>query len=89
MKIIDYINCNNDNIISKESKMIANVLLSGTPYQIYNYKQISDEVYNKYGCYIRFNYLDKTASQKTMFLLTQLDNMQVKYLNSAQNYIFH
>ena len=65
MKIIDYINCNNDNIISKESKMIANVLLSGTPYQIYNYKQISDEVYNKYGCYIRFNYLDKTASQKS------------------------
>lgn len=64
MKIIDYINCDNDDIISKESKMIANVLLSGSPYQIYNYKQISDEVYNKYGCYIRFNYLDKTASKK-------------------------
>ncbi|MBO5385874.1 HNH endonuclease [bacterium] len=64
MKIIDYIDCNNDDIISKESKMIANVLLSGSPYQIYNYKQISDEVYNKYGCYIRFNYLDKTASKK-------------------------
>lgn len=64
MKIIDYINCDNNDIISKESKMIANVLLSGSPYQIYNYKQISDEVYNKYDCYIRFNYLDKTASKK-------------------------
>ena len=67
MKIIDYIDCNNDDIISKESKMIANVLLSGSPYQIYNYKQISDEVYNKYGCYIRFNYLDKTFYQKGNF----------------------
>ena len=52
MKIIDYINCDDDNIISRESKMIANVLLSGTPYQIYNYKQISDEVYNKYDCFL-------------------------------------
>jgi len=64
MTIKNLINCDNDNIISKEAKMIANLLLSSTPYQIYNYKQISDEVYKTYNCYIRFNYLDKTASKK-------------------------
>lgn len=55
MEIKDLIKCENDNIIPIQSKMIANLLLSGTPYQIYQYKSVSNDVYNKYNTYIRYH----------------------------------
>lgn len=55
MEIKDLIKCENDNIIPIQSKMIANLLLSGTPYQIYQYKYVSEDIEKKYNIYIRYN----------------------------------
>src|SRR5574344_2248000 len=49
MAIKNFISCDNDDIIPRQSKMIANVLLSGNGYSIYNYSDISkiiEQVYN-------------------------------------------
>lgn len=55
MEIKDIIKCENDNILPIQSKMIANLLLSGSPYQIYQYKDVSNDIYNKYNAYIRYH----------------------------------
>lgn len=55
MEIKDIIKCENDNILPIQSKMIANLLLSGSPYQIYQYKDVSNDIYNKYNTYIRYH----------------------------------
>lgn len=55
MEIKNLIKCQNDNIIPIQSKMIANMLLSGTPYQRFQYKDVSDNIYKKYHTYIRFH----------------------------------
>ncbi len=55
MEIKDLIKCEDDNIIPIQSKMIANLLLSGTPYQIYQYKEVSNNIEKKYNCYIRYH----------------------------------
>ena len=55
MQIKDIIKCENDNILPIQSNMIANLLLSGSPYQIYQYKDVSNDIYNKYNAYIRYH----------------------------------
>lgn len=63
MEIKDLIKCDNDEIIPKESKMIANLLLSGNKYSTFSYKQVSDDIQRHYGVYIRFNAYDRYAKQ--------------------------
>jgi predicted HNH restriction endonuclease len=55
MEIKDLIKCENNDILPIQSKMIANLLLSGTPYQIYQYKCVSEDIEKKYNTYIRYN----------------------------------
>lgn len=55
MEIKDLIKCENDDIIPIQSKMIANLLLSGSSFQLYTYSFVSDEIYKKYNNYIRYN----------------------------------
>lgn len=55
MEIKDLIKCENNDILPIQSKMIANLLLSGTPLQIYQYKYVSEDIEKKYNTYIRYN----------------------------------
>ena len=55
MEIKDIIQCKDNNILPIQSKMIANLLLSGSPYQIYRYKDVSNDIYKKYNTYIRYH----------------------------------